>query len=189
MTASQRFYKRYEHLAKKYAGSIYQYDAIGFEYEDLLQEFRMKIYSSILSYGRRWAKYRRGEAARPVPIRFYLECACSNKKNDFMKYITREKSNLRIDEVNYDRGSYQDTEIQPESNRFIVHGVDLLENLKGVERAVFSLYLRGFTKKSIYKVNSNNESIIRKQIDYLKREYSSVLLQGNTIFETYRIDN
>ena len=70
MTASQRFYKRYEHLAKKYAGSIYQYDAIGFEYEDLLQEFRMKIYSSILSYGRRWAKYRRGEAARQFQLDF-----------------------------------------------------------------------------------------------------------------------
>ena len=88
MKQSEKLYLKYEYLAKKYANKIFSYEELSFEYEDLLQEFRIKIFTSLKSYGRRYAKFRRGEASKPVPLRFYLEAACSNKARDFIKYIS-----------------------------------------------------------------------------------------------------
>jgi len=75
---SEKLYFRYEYLADKYARKIFSYEELSFEFEDLVQEFKIKIFTSIKSYGKRWGKYKRNEASKPVPIRFYLEAACSN---------------------------------------------------------------------------------------------------------------
>ena len=127
MKMSEKLYHRYEYLAKRYASKIFSYEQLSFEYEDLVQEFRLKIWTSIKSYGKRWAKYRRNEASKPVPMKYYLEAACSNKMRDFMKYISRENYKVSIDEINYDFGIEDDSKIMPEKNKFIVNGVDLLD--------------------------------------------------------------
>ena len=44
MRASERLYLKYEYLAKKYANKIFSFEELAFEYEDLLQEFRIKIF-------------------------------------------------------------------------------------------------------------------------------------------------
>ena len=106
MKPSEKLYQKYEFLAKKYANKIFSYHEISFEYEDLLQEFRVKIFTSIKSYGRRWSKFRKGEAPRPVPMRYYLEAACGNKARDFIKYISRENHKVSIDEINYEGEVY-----------------------------------------------------------------------------------
>ena len=164
--ASERLYEKYEYLAKKHASKIYSYEELSYEYEDLLQEFKIKIFTSIKAYGRRYLKYKRGEAAKPVPIKYYLEAACSNKARDFMKYIGRENHKVRIDSINYDFGIGNDTEIDTAHNRFIVKGVDLLFGLHGKERAVFSLFLRGYKIGFLNKVyfSNKNERKLRKEI-------------------------
>lgn len=202
MKMSEKLYHRYEYLAKKYASKIFSYEELSFEYEDLVQEFRLKIFTSIKSYGRRWAKYRRNEASKPVPIRFYLEAACSNKSRDFMKYISRENYKTRIDEINFDYGIEGDTQISPEVNKFVLNGVDLLEGLTGKERVIFSLFLRGYNTKILNKVYFNNESekrarkeildsgdepigvadIIDLQKSYLIQKYGNELLQQKKVF-------
>ena len=55
MKQSEKLYLKYEYLAKKYANKIFSYEELSFEYEDLLQEFRIKIFTSLKSYGRRYA--------------------------------------------------------------------------------------------------------------------------------------
>lgn len=202
MKMSEKLYHRYEYLAKKYASKIFSYEELSFEFEDLVQEFRLKIFTSIKSYGRRWAKYRRNEASKPVPIRFYLEAACSNKSRDFMKYISRENYKTRIDEINFDYGIEGDTQISPEVNKFVLNGVDLLEGLTGKERVIFSLFLRGYNTKILNKVYFNNESekrarkeildsgdepigvadIIDLQKSYLIQKYGNELLQQRKYF-------
>ena len=142
MKPSEKVYLKYEYLAKKYASKIFSYEALSFEYDDLVQEFRLKIFTSIKAYGRRYARFLRGQASRPVPLKYYLEAACGNKARDFMKYITREGHKVRIDEINYDYGVEVDSFTDTRSNRFYVNGVNLLEGLSGKERAVFSLFLR-----------------------------------------------
>lgn len=205
---SEKLYYKYEYLANKYASRIFSYEQISFEYEDLVQEFRIKIFTSIKAYGKRWGKYRRGEASKPVPLKYYLEAACGNKMRDFTKYITRENNKVRIDEISYDYGVNDDTRIIPEKNIFIVHGVDLLEGLSGKERAIFSLYLRGSNKRILNKVYFNNETekrlrkevlesgdepigvadIIENQKTYLIKKYGNELLQQNKVFSTYDIE-
>ena len=208
MKMSEKLYHRYEYLAKKYASKIFSYEELSFEFEDLVQEFRLKIFTSIKSYGRRWAKYRRNEASKPVPIRFYLEAACSNKSRDFMKYISRENYKTRIDEINFDYGIEGDTQIIPGTNKFVLNGVDLLEGLTGKERVIFSLFLRGYNTKILNKVYFNNESekrarkeildrgdepigvadIIDLQKSYLIQKYGNELLQQKKVFSTYSFD-
>lgn len=204
---SEKLYFRYEYLANRYASKIFSYEELSFEFEDLVQEFKIKIFTSIKSYGRRWAKYRRNEATKPVPIKYYLEAACSNKMRDFMKYISRENYKMRIDDIHYDYGVEDDTNISPEKNKFIVKGVDLLEGLTGKERAVFSLFLRGYNKKILNKVYFNNDekknrkqaidsgdepftvaNIIEMQKSYLIQKYGSDLLQQKKVYSSYSLD-
>lgn len=208
MKPSEKLYQKYEFLAKKYANKIFSYHEISFEYEDLLQEFRVKIFTSIKSYGRRWSKFRKGEAPRPVPIRYYLEAACGNKARDFIKYISRENHKVSIDEINYDFGVENDNNIDPTANKFIVNGVDLLEGLSGKERAIFSLYLRGrnitFLRKVYFSNSKEKENkrkvvasgdepvdvkdIIEMQKEFLIKKYGSELMKSQQVYSSYSID-
>ena len=207
MKPSEKLYMQYEYLAKKYAAQIFSYQELSFEFEDLVQEFRIKIFTSIKAYGRKYARYLKGEESKPVHIRYYLECACGNKKRDFMKYIKRENHKQSIDDINFDFGVEDDCEIVPEKNRFIVRGVDLLEGLHGKERAVFSLYLRGYKINFLNKVyfstkqekdnkkdiiDSGDEpfgplDIIEMQKSFLLKKYGSDLRSSKKIYQSYAI--
>lgn len=206
---SHKLYMKYEYLANKYASKIFEYEELSFEYEDLLQEFKLKIYTSIKSYGRRWAKYKSGLAAKPVPIRYYLECACGNKMRDFMKYISKENHKMRIDDISYDFGCEQDTIFSPEENKFQINGIDLLEGLTGKERIVYSMFLRGYNNKILSKVYFSNEAeiakrneiiksgdspitpsdIIQMQNEKLKAKYGNELLQQRRMYASYDIED
>jgi DNA-directed RNA polymerase specialized sigma24 family protein len=204
---SEKLYHRYEYIANKYASKIFSYEELSFEFDDLVQEFRIKIFTSIKSYGKRWYKYSNNEASKPVPIRFYLEAACSNKMRDFMKYISKENYKTRIDDINYDYGIEDDTNIVPEKNKFFVNGIDLLEGLSGKERSVFSLFLRGYNGKIINKVyyNKGDKKIKKQVIDngdksftvidiiemqksYLIKKYGNDLLQQRKVYSSYNLD-
>jgi DNA-directed RNA polymerase specialized sigma24 family protein len=209
MKPSERIYLKYDYLAKKYAAKIFSYEELSYEFDDLVQEFRLKIFTSIKAYGRRWAKYRKGEASRPVHIRFYLEAACGNKMRDFMKYISRENYKVRIDEINYDFGVEDDSQINPDTNTFIVRGIDLLEGLTGKERAIFSLYLRGYKTNFLAKVyySTKQEKLAKKELkdnddepfgpadiiemqkSYLLQKYGSDLRQGQRVYQSYQMED
>lgn len=209
MKPSEKVYLKYEYLAKKYASKIFSYEALSFEYDDLVQEFRLKIFTSIKAYGRRYARFLRGQASRPVPLKYYLEAACGNKARDFMKYITREGHKVRIDEINYDYGVETDSFTDTRSNRFYVNGVNLLEGLSGKERAVFSLFLRGYNTNFLRKVYFSNAKekalkkeviasgdepidvtdIIEAQRQYLIKRYGSALMEQRRVYSSYSVDD
>ena len=206
---SEKLYFRYEYLANRYASKIFSYEELSFEFEDLVQEFKIKIFTSIKSYGRRWAKYRRNEATKPVPIKYYLEAACSNKARDFIKYIKRENYKVKMDAVNMDYGVDCDSEINVSKNKFIIHGVDLLEGLSGKERSVFSLYLRGFKIALINRVYFSTPQekkirddvkktgdqpvdasyIIEMQKKKIIKKYGNDLIQSNRVYTTCNIED
>lgn len=209
MKPSERVYLKYEYLAKKYASKIFSYEALSFEYDDLVQEFRLKIFTSIKAYGRRYARYLRGQVSKPVPLKYYLEAACGNKARDFMKYITREGHKVRIDDINYDYGVETDSFTDTRSNRFYVNGVNLLEGLSGKERAVFSLFLRGYNTNFLRKVYFSNarEKALKKEViasgdepidvtdviemqrAYLIKRYGSVLMEQKRVYSSYSVDD
>ena len=209
MKVSEKIYLRYEYLAKRYASQIFSYEELGFTMDDLIQEFKLKIFTSIKAYGRRWAKYRRGEASRPIPIRYYLECACGNKKRDFMKYISNENYKVRIDEINYDFGVEDDYIVDVKANKFVVRGIDLLEGLTGKERLIFSLYLRGYNMTFLRKVyfSTKQEKAKRKEIidngdepfgpadiiemqkEHLLSKYGNDLRQSQKVYRSFQLDD
>ena len=202
MKPSEKLYMKYEYLAKKYAARIYAYEELSYEFEDLVQEFRLKIFTSIKAYGRRYARYRRGEDSKPVHIKYYLECACGNKMRDFVKYISRENYKVRIDDVNFDFGVENETDIDVDKNKFIIRGIDMLEGLRGKGRAVFSLFLRGYNMNVLNKVyfstkQEKNEKkkilesgdepfgptdIIEMQKDRLLKKYGKELQEATRVY-------
>lgn len=202
MKPSEKLYMKYEYLAKKYAARIFAYEELSYEFEDLVQEFRLKIFTSIKAYGRRYARYRRGEDSKPVHIKYYLECACGNKMRDFVKYISRENYKVRIDDVNFDFGIENETDIDVDKNKFIIRGIDMLEGLSGKERAVFSLFLRGYNMNVLNKVyfstkQEKNEKkkilesgdepfgprdIIEMQKDRLLKKYGKELQEATRVY-------
>lgn len=191
----EEIFKKYEYLADRYASKIFSYDQLSLEYEDLLQEFRLKILTSIEAYTNRWKKHIKEGYAKPTPIRFYLEAACSSKAKDFMKYITRENHKVRMDDIDYDYGLISDCQMDDSTNTFILNGIDLLENLSGKQRIAFSMYLKGFNNKKIDKVINNkittiaNEKpkVVQKQIDYLLKNYGSELTQESQVYEYFNL--
>ena len=205
---SEVLFERYEYLAKKYASKIFSYEQLSYEYNDLLQELKIKIFLGIKAYGRAWRKFRNGESVQPMPLKQYLECVCRNKSCDFMKYISRENYKVRIDDINYDFGIESETNVSLSDNKFIINGVDLLEGLVGKERAIFSLYLRGYSKGFLSKVYYNNAQdkakrkeilkngdeplkvtdIIELQKEYLISKYGNELRQAVKIFSSYSIE-
>lgn len=209
MKPSEKAYKELEYLAVKYANKLYSYEEISLERKDLLQEFRLKIFTSIKAYGRRWLAYRRGEAARPVPLRYYVECACSNKCTDLMRAIKKENHKLRIDQTNYDCGIEDTVQVEPETNHFVVNGVDVLRNLTGMKRMIFSLHIRGRNRRMMaqllrspraaaegYDQNmlfndalSLVDKIIADQQAYLLANYKSALYYTPTRYEYYRLND
>lgn len=202
MKPSEKLYMKYEYLAKKYAARIFAYEELSYEFEDLVQEFRLKIFTSIKAYGRRYARYRRREDSKPVHIKYYLECACGNKMRDFVKYISRENYKVRIDDVNFDFGVENETDIDVDKNKFIIRGIDMLEGLSGKERAVFSLFLRGYNINVLNKVyfstkQEKNEKkkilesgdepfgptdIIEMQKDRLLKKYGKELQEATRVY-------
>jgi len=202
-------YKKYEPMASKYANKLFGYGDGAIEFEDLLQEFRMKIYQAIVAYQKRVTRYKNGEAYKPVPLRQYLEAACSNLKTDLGKKINQTEQHMSIDDIDFDFGCHSETKINPEDNHFLLNGVDLLEGLKGRERAAFSLYLRGFGRNFISKVYCNNKGykemkkqilktggeiidankIIEMQINHLREHHGDSLHEQRKIHVTYSFDD
>lgn len=209
MEAAEKIYKNYEYLATQYANKVFEFGQLGYEYQDVLQEFKIKIFTSIRAYLNKIAEYNAGKVEKkPVPIKYYLQSACSNKLCDLIKFISRENHKTSLDEVNYDYGMMQDTIVEPEENRFVLNGVDLLEGLHGKQRAVFSLYLRGYNRNLLNKIYFSTDDekhlkkelaenddkpleamdVVRVQCEYLIRNYGNDLLQVQTIYSTFQID-
>lgn len=198
---TERLYLKYEYLAKRYANQISSYECLAFTREDLEQEFKVKIFTSLRSYGRRWAKYRRGEASKPVPLRYYLETACSNRRKDLMKYIERENVKTSIDDICYDFGREDNSHIRPEDNEFIIHDINVLEGMEGIARIIFSMFVRGYDKRTlarIYSAKVNNtktearkevEQIIDTQKSNLLAKYGNDLTQLSTVYSSYKIED
>ena len=209
MEAAEKIYQNYEYLAAQYANKVFEFGQLGYEYQDVLQEFKIKIFTTIRAYLNKIADYNAGKLdKKPVPIKYYLQSACSNKLSDLIKFISRENHKVSLDEISFDCGMMQDTIVEPEANRFVLNGVDLLEGLKGKQRAVFSLYLRGYNKNMLNKIYCSTSAekrakkelieqgekpleamdFIRIQCEYLISNYCNDLLQVQRIYSNFQID-
>jgi len=190
----KKFYNRYEYKAKNVARTIWEAEAIGYTKEDIEQEFRMKLWSAIISFLKNWKEYKNGNAPRQVPMPFYLDRVLDNKKKDIIKRITREKQLRSTSSASdFDFGSNKDcrdTLIDFETKEAVLDGIDILIGLSDREKGAFLKFLRGHkmgTIQKLYKDIPDVNKRIRNQISLLKENYPELNNISNETM-TYRVE-
>jgi len=81
-----RFYKHYLPLIRQYMRKIEIADA-AIELSDIEQELKMKLYQSIIAYGKKWAYYRKTGKLKPIPIEYYIKTTLNNRMIDLYKGV------------------------------------------------------------------------------------------------------
>ncbi len=192
MKPTEFIYSKYSYLAERYAKKVFQSEKVSLEFEDLLQEFRLKIFTSIKAYGRRWAKYRKGEATRPIPLKSYLEACCANRMRDLVKEIQLHLTSVSVEDVSFDYAVCQDVRIEPDNDVYDIGGIDLLQGLREeTTRKIFGLYLKGYDVIRISKEHAGGMSVARvknvidEQRARLIRSYGNDLLRNQTVYKVY----
>lgn len=178
-----KFYNRYEHLAEKYASQVYNHERIGFEYEDLLQEFKVKIYTSIIAYAEKWRLYKESGRYKPIAIELYIKSALVNRTKDFIRQINDLPFNvLSVEETKFDYSiTYTlDSKTVINKNKCVceINGVNLFENLTTKQARCFLLYLNGFSIGRLEKIfkssNFSPRKVINDQIAFLKTKQNTL---------------
>jgi hypothetical protein len=182
-SAVTKLYMKYEYMASYYASSIFNFERYGLEKEDVVQEFKIKIYTAIIGYAEKWKIYRQTNKYKPIPIEYYIKTAMVNKKKDFIKLFNMEEvsnaSKISIEQDGFDFSDYTDisSKIHFENNICCINGVDLFLGLRGRKKDVFSMYLQGFNVIEIADVYPNIDvnNVIFNQVEFIKTKRKDLL--------------
>lgn len=193
----EKIYLRYEPLASTYAAQIFNYERSSYERQDIVQELKIKIYTSILAYGKKWTEYRRTGRYKPVPIEFYIKSALVNRTKDFIREFNYETVE-NADKISVQRNSFDysfqhgaDSSIDLNHCVCEINGVDLLEGLEGNQKRCFVLYIKGFTITKLRKMFSqqfNAEMVIQNQIKLLQEKKEILMTFDEVKYEMYAFD-
>lgn len=192
---SEQLFHKYEYLVYSYSAKLYNLNFISYEIEDVNQELRIKLYHSIIAYGRRWNEYLEGKKTPPVKIKYYLKAALGNHINDLITKITREGKHQVTSTssgdtgLSFDVGEYNPnrSEINLDRNKAVINDIDLFAGLTcPIERGIFSLYLRGKKLKDIRKIKFGKRisvtNVINKQIRYLSKHKDSLMQENKNSY-------
>lgn len=170
---TEKYYEKYKHLAEKYAAKVFNYSKLGYEKEDVVQEFRIKIYTTILAYARRWKKYREQGRYKPVDIQTYIKSALANKVKDFIKVINEVPNEISIEDASFDFGTEVLASFQLSVKKLecSMNGVNLTKGLDKTQTIVFIMYLKGYSVDHIKKLyrGVNVVSLIRNRKKFLEQ--------------------
>jgi DNA-directed RNA polymerase specialized sigma24 family protein len=191
----QKYIKQFEPLAKQYASKVFNYERTGYEKSDIVQEFRIKIYTSLLAYGQKWAEFKRTGRYKPVPLEYYIKTAMVNKFKDLVKQFNQNDVS-NVDKVSFegvDIGEHNtmESDIDMTKLRVVINEVDCLEELKDKnQKRCFILYLKGFTiteLKKLFQGKFNAETVIHQQLDVLRGKKQLLMDYSIQQFETYQV--
>ena len=189
-TAIESLYGKYEYMAAIYASKIFNFERYGYEKEDIVQELRIKIYTSIISYAEKWAEYKRTNRYKPVPIKFYIKAAMVNKVKDFIKLFNMEQVE-NIDKVSiqadgFDHSQFNTIESNLDINNCVceINGVDLFEGLHGRKKQAFALFLKGFTIPELNERFTKIDvmTVVTRQIEFIRTKREELLDYKNTYY-------
>lgn len=182
-------FNEYQRLAESYARKIFNYDSIAYEQDDIIQEFRIKLYEVILAYER--AKKERRESGRiaPTPFPIYLRGALSNFSKDFIKRINDEMKhtvgNQLGNSYDYGKDSPNTSDLNITESIFVINGFDLTKNLSGLSRAAFIMFLKGNRISDIQKKLGNSidvAKVVNRQRSFLRKNRSEFELEQENEF-------
>lgn len=156
LTLTERYFFKYEHLAKYYADRIWSEGNIGMEKIDVIQELKLKLFTSIKMYAKKWSEYKKTGRCKPVPMEAYLRSALLNKSRDFIKDINKVKM-IPMSQINFDYGREHKEILDAENMEFVIDGFDVLSLFKGQERKMIKFHLKGADKTKIEKIFKNSK--------------------------------
>ncbi len=192
--ASHKLFHRYEYLAEIYANKLWDIGNLGLEREDIVQELKLKIFTAIRSYARRWKEWRKTGLYKPIPLVYYLQTSLNNKLKDLMGEISKESNKISIQRNECDfgfNGNGELTKIDFENKEIVVRGVDFLEGLDRFGKSAFSLYLKGYPMKIINQVYKHKiedpSALIRGQVDKLVEQEESLLDRSSDMSFSYTV--
>lgn len=197
-SAATKLYKRYAYLADIYANKLYNTNAIGMDRDDVLQELRYKIFTSIKSYGIRWREYRKKGLFKPVPLRYYIQTAMNNKLIDMVDQIQKDinQYSLSIEDNSFDYGvdtnnGMTSLKLSGDKKEVLIGGINLLTGLQGKQKDVFCMYLKGHTIKTIEKVYKNQvpdiSSVIRSRVELLQKHKNELYSETKPVHYSYSL--
>lgn len=173
--SKELLFKEHQHLAVQYAGKVFKHNMIGMDKEDILQEFRIKLFEVILAHERSTKMRTEKGLIKPVPLPFYIKASFNNFVKDYIRKISR------TDEIfvnntflnNYDHSSFNPNfvDIDTNKNKYEINGFDILNPLKGKQRQVFIMYLKGNKIDRLTEIFGrffNVSKVIKKQKEYLQ---------------------
>lgn len=194
-TPTEKLFYRYKHLSKEYAKKINLNPNSPIQREDLIQEFDIKIFTSINSYINKLADARiSGTKLKIVPIEYYIRTSLINKSRDIIKDISTspykfgERLSFGTDDI--DVGVYTDyTEFNLKNNNFVVNDVDLTDGLENLDKHVYQLFLLGHNQFELcrkFKGKVNVLGLIQSQKMKLKSMKNVLIPTKNT---KYQVNN
>lgn len=190
----QKFLAKYDYLAKQYAGKVFNYERAGYQKSDIEQEFRIKIYTTILAYGERWSEYRRTNRYKPVPIEYYIKNALGNKLKDLIKQFNlmrvENEDKLNFDGVDVGTHNTMVSDVDLKKLKMVINEVDCLEGLNTDQKRCFILYLKGYTIGQLQKIflgKCNAETTITRQLSSLRAKKDQLMDYTSFRFETYTV--
>jgi len=193
----EKFYLRYEPMATYYASKIFNYERSGYEKQDIVQELRIKIYTSIIAYCKKYTKYQKTKRYPPVPIEFYIKTALVNRTKDFIKEFNYEtvenadKISIQSNSFDFSTQYEIDSNINLNKNVCEINGVNLLQGLEGHRKGCFILYIKGYTitkLKKMFEHHFNAEIVIQNQIKFLKEKSEQLMVFDEKRYVMYSFE-
>jgi hypothetical protein len=185
----EKLFKRYQHIPVYYADKIYDTHKISYERIDIIQELNIKLLSAIVSYGKKWAMYKKTGLYKPVRIEYYLKFCMINKIKDLIKKIERESCVSYHSDFTFDVGRANNSIIDFTNNKLTINDFDILQNMKDdVSKKVFKMYLKGYMigqLKMIFRnKNVDVSGVINSQVHFLKQNKNHLFGRNPVIFQT-----
>lgn len=132
-------YQRYEYLASYYASKLWNNDDSAIEKDDLVQELKIRLFTSIQSYLDKWRLFREKGGIKPIPIEFYLKTVMINKSRDLIKELN-SNAHTSIDEMGLQFGSTAVEIHSVDKINIFLGSQNLIEMFEGRQKTFMQLY-------------------------------------------------
>lgn len=189
MSNQHLLFNRYEYLAEQYANKIFGVEKMGLEKEDVVMELKLRLWTGIGTYLGKFAKWKKKEGYKPMPIEYYLKALLNNKIIDIVQELSKEPAKISFDLETCDIGYYDSLSVIDWSRNCVRIGdVDFFEGLNKRDKKIFALFLKGFGIGEIRKVMRNRVNVgevVRNQIKHLQG-YRDVLMKDQRFFVVER---
>ena len=154
--------------------------------EDIQQELKIRLWTAIESYLKKYKEYKKTGREKPVPLKFYLKTVMINKVKDFIRDINSEVKTVPMSTINFDYGTEDfNVNVDFRNKKVMVGLTDILHDIPEDEKKFFMLYLKGFPISKINKINKSKKSAknsIKRNIEKL-RTWVPELLEETEIYK------